>query len=57
MEVIARRSSGYDEAVQSRSIAKGEKGIRVYSVGPNRHDDGGIKRERGDDIIIGVEAE
>ncbi|MCL2647073.1 MAG: hypothetical protein FWD61_08720 [Phycisphaerales bacterium] len=42
--------------------ARGEKGIRIYSVGPNRHDDGGIKGVMKDgkqagNIVIGVEEE
>ncbi|MCL2639733.1 MAG: hypothetical protein FWD53_02705 [Phycisphaerales bacterium] len=41
---------------------RGEKGIRVYSVGPNRQDDGGIPNEVKDgkhtgDFVIGVEVE
>ena len=42
--------------------AQSEKGIRVYSVGPNRQDDGGKagvmqNGKRADDIVVGVEVE
>jgi len=41
---------------------RGEKGVRVYSVGRNRYDDGGMRGtlkdgREADDIVIGVEVE
>jgi len=42
--------------------AQSEKGIRIYSVGPNHYDDGGFRGalkdgRRADDIVVGVEVE
>ncbi|MCL2649178.1 MAG: hypothetical protein FWD61_19620 [Phycisphaerales bacterium] len=60
-ELLQRWATRRDEIAFGELVSR-HVGIRVYSVGPNRYDDGGIKGtlkddRQADDIVIGVEVE